>query len=418
VDTLHDSFVGVGAFEHTQFTVHGVVHHHWIEPGHDGDLARMNVDLERIVRTASGLFGDTLPYPRYDFLTLTMAKGHGGLEHKDGCVCLRPRTSFSQPRDYEEFLTLAAHEHFHAWNVKRIHPDSLGPRFDYAREHYTRDLWWLEGGTVFYEERIAFRAGILDRDRHLERLADLAQRVMDSAGARHQSLEDSSFDAWIKLYRPGEDSGNSTLSYYVKGAVVCLALELELLRRTSGQRGIDDLLTALWERWGRHGTGFPERAALRDVALELAGGDPDFARWFDAHVRGTEPVRLAHALDHAGIDLQRAPARAGSVLGIELDGTNGVHVTSVREDGPGAGILSPGDEFLALGGLRTATVAAVGDRLKATRPGTTLNVTLARDGVLRTVDVVTAAPPPGALRLVLRDTVDTARAQVRDAFLR
>lgn len=415
VDTLHDSFVAVAPFEHTSFTVHGVVHHHWIEPGHDGDLARMNADLATIVATAAKLFGGTLPYPRYDFVTLLMAKGHGGLEHKDGCVLLRPRTSLSAPKDYEEFLTLAAHEHFHAWNVKRIHPDSLGPRFDYANEHYTRDLWWLEGGTVFYEERIAYRAGLVDEARHLERLAELAQRVLDSRGAHHQSLEDSSFDAWIKLYRPGEDSGNSTLSYYIKGAVVCWAMDLELLRRSEGRVGVDSLLAALWERWGRHGVGFPERDALRALAIDLAGGDPEFARWFDAHVRGTEPVHLAAALDHAGIDLVRAAPRQGASLGVELD-ERGL-VTSVREDAPASALLTPGDELLAVNHLRTAGASAVAERLRATTPGASLEVLLTRDGVVRSVSVPTLAPPPGAVSLRLRPTADEARLQVRAAFL-
>ncbi|MEN9787617.1 MAG: hypothetical protein RLZZ299_2881 [Pseudomonadota bacterium] len=414
VDTMHDSFVAIGPFQHTSFEVHGIAHHHWIEPGHDGDLARMNDDLRALVVTAGRMFGDTLPYPRYDFVTLLMARGHGGLEHKDGCVLLRPRTSLSAPKEYEEFVTLAAHEHFHAWNVKRIHPDTLGPRFDYAREHYTRDLWWLEGGTVYYEERITYRAGKVDAARHLARLADLVQRVLDSPGARHQPLEESSFDAWIKLYRPGEDSPNSTLSYYVKGAVVCLGLDLELRHRSGGRVSLDDVVSLLWSRWAQHGRPYPERA-LRDLVAELVPGDADLLRWFDAHVRGTEPVHVADALDHVGIDLVRAPARSGSALGIEAN--ERMVVDLVREDGPAAGVLSPGDEILAVNGFRTTQPSALAERMTTWAPGTHVVVTLTRDGRVRTAELVTAAPRAGDVQLVMRPSVDPARQALRDAWL-
>ncbi len=414
VDTMHDSFVAVGPFEHTSFEVHGIAHHHWIEPGHDGNLQKKNEDLEALVRTASKLFDNTLPYSRYDFVTLLSARGHGGLEHKDGCVLLRPRTSFRVPKDYEEFVTLAAHEHFHAWNVKRIHPDTLGPTFDYAREHYTRELWWLEGGTVFYEERISYRARAVSEKRHLERLAELAQRVLDSRGARHQSLEDSSFDAWIKLYRPGEDSANSTLSYYIKGAVVCIALDLELLYRTGGAIGLDDVLRTLWSRWGQHGVGYPE-GGIRGLLAEFVPGDAELLRWFDAHVRGTEPVHLARALDRVGVDLVRAPAREGSALGVEV--SDRMVVDSVREDGPAAGQLSPGDEVLGIGAFRVSSSSALGDRMRTTPPGTRLAVTFARDGLLRTRDVVTAAPLPGDVSLVPRGNVDPSTLALRTAWL-
>jgi predicted metalloprotease with PDZ domain len=415
VDAMNDAPISIGPFQHTSFDACGVEHHHWIEPGHDGDLERMNTDLRRVVEATAQLFGGALPYPRYDFVTLLMGRGHGGLEHKDGCILLRPRSSFAQPRDYEEFVTLAAHEHFHAWNVKRIHPDTLGPRFEYGEEHYTRDLWWLEGGTVYYEERIAYRAGLVDEPRHLARLAELGQRYQDTGGRRWQSLEDSSFDAWIKLYRPGEDSPNSNISYYLKGAVVLWAMDLELLHRTGGERGVDHLLRGLWERWGRHGRGFPERVALRRLAAEIAGDDGVWTRWYDAHVCGTDDIALAQALDRAGCDWVRAPSRPGSALGVEV--SERMVVETVREDGPCAEALTPGDELLTVNDQRVATSGALGERLRALPPGSELNLVLSRDGRIRTRRVVSAAPPPGEARIVLRDACDAARLRVRSAWL-
>ena len=414
IDQLNDSPVATGPFEHTTFSVHGVEHHHWIEPGHNGDLARMNDDLRRIVETAAALVGDGLPYPRYEFVTLHVAKGHGGLEHKDGCVLIRPRNSFAQPKDYEEFVTLAAHEHFHSWNVKRIHPDTLGPRFDYSREHYTRDLWWLEDGTVYYEERIAFRSGLVARPRYYERLAKLIQKVEGIPGKRHQSLEDSSLDAWIKLYRQNEDSVNTGISYYLKGAVVMLAMDLELLHRTGGEHGVDSILRELWRRWGRHGVGYPERDALRDIAADLAGGG-DWDRWWDAHIRGTEPVEIARALDHAGLDLVWGEEKPGSWLGLEL--SDRMVVESVREDGPCATALTPGDELIAIGRERVASGSVLADRLREIPVGTPVEILSSREGRLRRGAAVTARACPSDLKIVERTGMNQPRSRVHSAWI-
>ncbi len=417
LDTLMDSPISVGPFEHTTFEVDGVPHHHWIEPGHNGDLAKMNTDLRAIVVAARATVGGELPYRRYDFVTLHMRAGHGGLEHKDCSILLRPRLGFATPEGHEEFLTLAAHEHFHAWNVKRIHPDTLGPRFDYAQEHHTRDLWWLEGGTVYYEERIAYRSGAVTAERHLARLADHANKLRATVGARHLSLQDASFNAWVKLYRPTEDSGNSTVSYYLKGAVVIWAMDLELLHRTGGEAGVDTLLRELWERWGRHGRGYPEARTLLEIADRIAGGGGEWARWWAAHVDGTGPVALAAALDRGGWALvESGGASAGAWLGVGLRAGNRIVVDTVREDGPSAGALSPGDEILAFSGERVVD-QELSDRLKSAAPGRPVTILLARDGRVRPVELVPAPPPPGDLKITDQGAIDPARERVRSAWL-
>jgi predicted metalloprotease with PDZ domain len=408
VDHLYDAPVALGPFSRRDFTVRGVPHRHFIERGHNGDEEKMAVDLARIVETTAGLFGGGVPYPAYDLVTLTARTGHGGLEHKDGAVLLRPRLSFREPKEYEEFVTLAAHEHFHAWNVKRIHPDTLGPRFRYDREHHTRDLWWLEGGTVYYEERVAYGAGLVSQERHLKRLADLWARYLATPGRRHQSLEDSSWDAWIKLYRPGEDSPNSGISYYLKGAVVILAMDLELRHRSG--RSTDDLMRALWDGWGRHGRGYPE-GTVRRLATQLAGDDGTWAAWWEAHICGTAEVAMEAALDHAGIDVVAGAAKPGSWLGAELDG---LVVASVREDGPAAGALTPGDELIAIDGERIVNLA---DRLRDIPPGTRIDVLLARDGRIVLRSLKTGMPHPSDLNFVLRNAIDEAQRRVRFAWL-
>lgn len=413
LDTLMDSPVSIGAFEAGHFEALGVVHQHWIEPRHNGDVERMRQDLRKIVLAAATLFGDALPYPHYQFVTLHQRAGHGGLEHKDCSVLLRPRLGFADLKGYEEFLTLAAHEHFHAWNVKRIHPTELGPTFDYANEAYTRELWWLEGGTVYYEERVAFLAGAVSRERHLERLADLVSRLRAQPGRRHQSLEDSSFDAWIKLYRPNEDAINSTISYYLKGAVVLWCIDLELRHRTGGARSLDDVLRALWEGWGKHGRGFPP-GTIQSVALGLVGDeDGSFARQIAAWVRGTDEVDVEAALDHAGLDLVSSPPRKGGWLGVEL---SGLSVSSVREDGPAASALSPGDELLALDGERL-DVSGLSERLANLPAGRRVRLLLGRDGRVLERELVLSRAPPPDLKIIPREATDPARATVRDGWL-
>ncbi len=423
LDQLNDSPVAIGPFEHVAFDVLGIPHHHWIEPGHNGDVDKMAADLKKIVLAAAALFGNTLPYPRYDFITLHLKNGHGGLEHKDGSVLLHNRLGFADPKGYEEFVTLAAHEHFHAWNVKRLHPDTLGPHFRYDQEHYTRVLWWLEGGTVYYEERVAYRAGLVSRERHLERLAELATRLAGTPGQHHQSLEDSSFDAWIKLYRPGEDSNNSGVSYYLKGAVVLWAMDLELLARSDGRVCLDDLLRALWAAWGSHGVGFPEDAievtAQSLLAAHSREGETsreqagDWSRWYAKHIRGTDDPAVAAALDHVGLDLVPSPGKPGSWLGIELSGAT---LTAVREGGPSAGVLSPGDELIAVNGERS-DAAGLADRLRDLEPGTPIHVTLSRDGRMLHRMLQTGAAPSGDLKIVERANSDPRRTRARAFWL-
>ena len=422
IDILYDSPVAAGRFGADSAEVRGVQHHHFIEPGHDGDPKQMIADLAKIVAAAADLFGGNFPYPAYTFITLLQKDGHGGLEHLDSSVLLRPRRSFSAPKDYEEFLTLAAHEHFHAWNVKRIRPDTLSAPFAYERENYTKNLWWLEGGTVYYEERIVLRAGLVTEKRHIERLCNLLKRLDRTAGRWHQSMEDSSFDAWIKLYRPGEDSQNSGVSYYLKGAVVAWALDLELLHRSGGRCGIDDLMRALWEQYAAKGLPFPEEGTIERIAAELACGDTGgdaggagaWGRWWDLHLRGTAEVQIGAALAHAGLEVVRGAPGAGSWLGVGTAGDRLV-VTSVTEGGAVDGVLTPGDEILAMDGDRIWG-AELGERLKSTAPGSHLTLLFSRDGRVRSGEVCTHALPT-ELRLVSRADATERQRQIRACWL-
>src|SRR6185312_16135529 len=188
---------------------------------------------------------------------------------------------------------------FHLWNVKRIHPTALGP-FDYQREAYTRSLWVMEGVTSYYDRYLLVRAGLQPPKRYLEKLGEELGKIVSIPGRFRQSLEESSFDAWIKLYRPDENTVNSTISYYLKGGVVTLLLDLEIRSRSGGKRSLDDVMRLLWARFGKVGRGFADDR-VQALAEEAAG--IELGAFFDRHVRGRDEVDAERLLRTVGLTL-------------------------------------------------------------------------------------------------------------------
>ncbi|HYH81367.1 MAG TPA: PDZ domain-containing protein, partial [Longimicrobium sp.] len=271
------------------------------------DPRRLIADTTRIVRAEKALFGE-LPYSAYTIILHLVPGGSGGLEHREGTVLVADRWAF-RGQGYESFLALVAHELFHAWNGKRIRPAVLGP-FDYVRETYTRELWVVEGITSYYTDVILRRAGLLSRQRYLDRQAEQVTRLMGIPGRMVQPLEDASFDTWIKFYRPDSNSPNATISYYHKGALVALLLDLEIRRATANARSLDDVMRALWAEFGRADVGFPE-GRVEMLASEVAGVDlkPLFDRW----LRTPAELDFAPQLAAAGLALVPAhEARLGA----------------------------------------------------------------------------------------------------------
>ena len=296
-DELADSPLEIGTHALIDFEVDGVPHRYAIWGRGNYDPQRLVADTTRIVRAERALFGE-LPYRAYTIILHLLPGGSGGLEHRDSTVLVADRWSFRGPQ-YEGFLGLVAHELFHAWNGKRIRPAVLGP-FDYVREAYTRELWVVEGITTYYTDLVLRRAGLITPQRYLEKVAEQATRLLGIPGRLVQPLEDASFDAWIKFYRPDANSPNATISYYHKGGLVALLLDLEIRRATGNQRSLDDVMRALWEQSGRPDTGFAE-GRVEEIASEVAGVElrPLFDRW----LRGTGELDLAPRLAEAGLAL-------------------------------------------------------------------------------------------------------------------
>ncbi|MEZ5966491.1 MAG: PDZ domain-containing protein [Planctomycetota bacterium] len=320
-------------------------------------------DTAEIVTQAMRVFGvESLPYERYDFLTLLSDRGHGGLEHADGSVLLAPRTNLTSPRGYRDFMGLVAHEFFHVFNVKRLRPEELW-QVDYEAENHTQLLWVAEGFTAYYDDLLCCRAGVVSARKYLQTVADNIADAHRTPGRLVHPLADASYDAWIKLYRPDEDSRNSSQSYYVNGGLAALCLDLEIRVRTRGVRGLDDAMQLLWKRTYLRGRGYTYDDVV--AALTDAAGS-DLATLVDSLVRQPFDPDFAAALRPLGLDLVRMPLTADRppYLGIQLQAGTTI-VASVSRSGPAArGGVAAGDEILAVGGLR-ATNAALDEILRA-----------------------------------------------------
>ena len=303
-DELVDSPLEIGTHRSVAFEALGKAHEIAIWGRGNLDEARLAADVRRIVETLGALMGG-LPYERYLFILHLAEKRRGGLEHARSTTLDVGRMEFFPREKYEETLGLFAHEYFHLWNVKRLRPAALVP-YDYAREQYTRLLWWFEGATSYYEQVALSRAGILSPARRLEVLGEALTALERTPGARKMSLEEASFLAWVKHYRPDENTPNSAISYYLKGELVAFALDLAL--RGAG-RSLDELLRTLY---ARHAAGGLPEDGVEAAAAELLG-DAAARRFFDRFVRGVEPARARPRRDRpapAAADVPR-PRRQG-----------------------------------------------------------------------------------------------------------
>ena len=416
-DQLVDSPVECGTQRLLEFAVDGIPHRIALWGRGNEDEARLLADTRRIVEVQRDFFGG-LPYQHYTFiLHLTDGRG-GGLEHRNSVTNQVDRWTFRPERSYERYLSLTSHELFHVWNVKRLRPAPLGP-FDYQRENYTRLLWLMEGGTSYYDDLLLTRAGLLRPERFLEKLADKILALQSQPGRLLQSVEQSSFDAWIKLYRPDENSANSSISYYLKGALVCWLLDMELRRHTGGATTLDDLLRLLFARYPIDGPGIPEDGAVLAAAEELAGAQGGaLADFFRRYVAGTEELDYARGLELLGLEprWRRRGPEAWLGLSLKRQGERTL-VASARADGPAyaAGVYAE-DELLALDGARV-NEERLNARLAERAPGDSVRLTLFRGDTLLEVAVTLAAAPSDVLELAQLAAPSDAQRRTYAAWL-
>ena len=412
-DTLVDSPFEIGSHEVNHFEFLGKSHELAIWGQGNVCSKRMIPDIQKIIQVESELFGG-LPYDRYVFLLHLSTQGNGGLEHKYACSLNYPRFGFRAKDKYERFMQLVAHEFFHLWNVKRIRPKALEV-FDYDKENYTPSLWFSEGTTSYYDQVIPFRAGIYDAKSFLNGLSKEITRFQTTPGRQVQPLSESSFDAWIKLYRPDANSSNSQISYYLKGEMVSFLLDL-LIRRHGNKRSLDDVMLKMWQQFGQAEIGFTPKQ-LQEVIESVAGMDLD--DFFKRYVDGTEELPFNQYLEPFGLQLvgeeEEEPVPH---LGVKAQTENGrelIKFVEVGSPSQQAGI-DAGDELLAIDGIRV-TAQQLSDRLKDYQPSDTIQVTVFHQDELRNYPVTLAAPRPSRYQLISLEQVSTTQKQNFEGWL-
>lgn len=434
-DELLDHPVEIGDFESVEFIAAGVPHHLVVAGRFESDLERVASDLAQICAAQIEFFGKPAPFDRYYFLCLAVGEGYGGLEHRASTSLIFNRDELpkpgeqGQPRDYQRFLALASHEYFHTWHVKRSKPAAFIPyRLD--QRNYTRLLWVFEGITSYYQDLLLLRSGVLSVAALLQRFGELFTRVYRMPGRFKQSLAQSSFDAWDILYRPEPNHPNTSISYYTKGALVALALDLTLRADTAGRTSLDDVMRALWQRYGARGIGVPEDG-FEQLAAEISG--LNLAPFFDAAIRGTEDLPLAELLAKFGITLELRASAGGDDAGGTPRAANGetlalgagyrsreggVELTTILEGGSAqrAG-LHPGDVLVALDRLRV-NERNLRRRLARFESGERVTATAFRGDELLEVGLVLKAAPIDTCYLVQQETIDAETAKRRDAWLK
>lgn len=418
-DELIDHPVEMGRFTLGSFQVGEVVHDVALTGRHDCDMARLTADLKRICAWQVDLFGAPAPMDYYAFLVMIVGDGYGGLEHRASTALLAGRADLpyagmkAMTKGYRQFLGLCSHEYFHSWNVKRIKPAAFTP-YDLAAENYTRLLWAFEGFTSYYDDLALVRSGVIGVDDYLALIGQTISNVLRTPGRRRQSVTESSFDAWIKYYRQDENAPNAIVSYYAKGALVALALDLQLRAASAGQKSLDDVMRLLWQHYGQTGIGVPEDGVFAAVAR--IGGTP-LARWLRRTVEGTDDLPLARLLKPFGIVFTVEPASTAPWLGAKLAADGEPRLVHVYDDGPAqrAG-LSAGDVLVALDGLKV-DAHSLGAMLARRRPGERIELHAFRRDELLRFELELAAPPADQISLKPAAKASAAARRLRRGWL-
>ena len=371
-DELIDHPVEMGRFETASFEACGVTHEIVVTGKHRGvDLERICRDLKPICEHQIGFFGEPAPFDRYQFQIMVVGNGYGGLEHRSSTslICSRgdlPQVDEDKITDgYRSFLGLCCHEYFHSWNVKRIKP-AVFTQYDLSQESPTRLLWLFEGVTSYYDDLILARSATITESSYLELLGQNITRVMRGSGRHKQTLPESSFDAWTKFYKQDENAANAIVSYYTKGALFALCLDLHIRQESKNLKSLDDVMKRLWKDHGQTGIGVPEDAP--ESLIQSATGI-DVSGFFQTYLYSTIDLPAAELLNTLGLklchraassqkDMGGKPANADQIPKTSLACAvekveGGFRVTQVHDGGPAQVCgLAAGDILIAIDGLK------------------------------------------------------------------
>ncbi|MCK4578296.1 MAG: M61 family metallopeptidase [Candidatus Marinimicrobia bacterium] len=398
-DTLADTPFMLGAHTVHEFSVDSIPFKYAISGKGSYNQQQLLADTETIGRAIHSIFG-TIPYTDYTiFLELAEKRG-GALEHLNSMHYIISRWTFEDGEHYQRFIETIAHEMFHAYNVKRIRPVELGP-FDYNSENYTTLLWVAEGLTSYYDRHLLLRTGLMDIPEYFSKVGLEIDKMRNTPGRLVQTLQEASFDAWIKFYQPDENSANTTISYYTKGGLVGLALDLAIRSATAGRRSLDDVLRALWQYYENTGDGFTEEQ-FRIVCEDIAGQELENVFQY---VNTTAEMDWNSILELAGLvpeylySSRNDSSKAYYGFEINTDGGRTI-ISRITHGSPvSESRLSVNDEIIFVDNFRVTaanSTALLGSRTKEKVATFVVN----RGGVMRTFKVRPGTAPPDSVVIV------------------
>lgn len=411
-DDLADSPIVAGNPAVHEFTVDGK-RHSLVNIGGEAfwDAERATKDVQKIVEQHRATWG-FLPYDHYLFFNFIVDAG-GGLEHKNSTVLMTRRFQMRTRKGYIDWLDLVSHEQFHAWNVKRLRPVALGP-FDYENENYTTNLWISEGFTDYYGSLDVVRAGLMTPVEYLKRLSDDVHMLQTTPGRLVQPVAMASYDAWIKFYRPDENTANTGISYYNKGALIAWVLDAKVRRATNDAHSLDDVMRIAYQRYSG-AKGFTNEQFV-DVVREIGGAE--VATWLNRTITTTDELDYRDALSWLGLDFQKDKKEADddkpprAYLGLTTKVESGrLMVAQVKSGTPAfdAGV-NVDDEVIALDDYRIPP-DGLDTRMEQYKAGDDATLTVARRGRLRTIPVKFLAEPENEWKLHTLEKPSTEQTQ-------
>jgi predicted metalloprotease with PDZ domain len=414
-DILFDSPIEVGNQEIFDFMASGVKHEVAMYGGGTYDVNRLKVDMAKVIEQETAIYGEN-PNKHYTFIVHNFASGGGGLEHLNSTVLGAAHDQYSSETGYKNFLKLVAHEYHHLWNVKRLRPVALGP-FDYDNENYTTNLWIAEGFTAYYENKVMLRAGFTPADEFAAELTKAVATVENTPGTRVQSAALASYDAWIKYYRPNENSSNTSVSYYSKGEVIGLIMDLEIAHATKGKKSLDDVMKAMYLQCKTLKRGYTD-AEFKLKVEEVSG--ISFNDFYAKYVNGTAPVDYVKYLGYAGISVKNEnEGNQIPYMGIATEVKQGrLFVKAVSRNSPAWNDgINVNDGLAAIDGV---PVEAVIDRMSvitSKKPGDVVKFTVYRDGAPLEIKLTLKANPNLKLISTLNEKASSAELLVRKGWM-
>ncbi|OCZ58277.1 M61 family metallopeptidase [Acinetobacter seifertii] len=353
-DQLIDSPFELADQTRFSFEAHGIAHEFAISGQHSTNVDRLKADIEKICAAEIEMFGSA-PFKNYTFMTMATGNSYGGLEHCNSTSLITPRDDLpksnepTEPsKDYQRFLGLCSHEYFHSWLVKFIRPENFA-NYNLHKEGYTSLLWIFEGFTSYYDDLILLRSGVISQKSYLDLLKSQLDRYLQNPGRFVQTVAESSFDAWIKFYRPDENTNNAGTSYYNKGALVALCLDLGLRLRGSS---LDALMRRLYENT-QNGIQVNERTVF-DLCEELTGDS--WVEQINHLINTTDELPLDQLFPEFGLSYTLKNDKT-LAYGLKLtDKPEGVLVQNAQREGAGAKAgISANDVIIAIDGLKATT---------------------------------------------------------------